>query len=91
MRDRWVEPMVAAWVDGVKALAKVAVWYPQAAYAGFTMSLQAEWQYLCRCVPGVGSHLQPIEDATHQLFIPALFNMKFEEIAPDFRRLLANK
>ena len=33
MRDRWVERMVAAWVDGVKALAMVAVWYPQAAYA----------------------------------------------------------
>ena len=54
------------------------------------MSLQAEWQYLCRCVPRVGPHLKPIKDAIHQLFIPALFDMKFEEIAPDFRRLLAN-
>ena len=42
LRDRWIKPQVAKWVDGVKALAKVAVRFPQAAYAGFTHCLQAE-------------------------------------------------
>jgi len=90
MRDRWLEPKVESWVAGVKALAKVAARYPQAAYHGFAMSLQAEWQYLCRCLPGVGPHLQPIEDAIHQVLIPALLTMPPEQVAPDFRRLLAN-
>jgi hypothetical protein len=90
MRDRWLEPKVESWVEGVRALSKVAAKYPQSAYAGFTMSLQAEWQYLCRCVPGVGAHLAPVEDAIQQQLIPALLGVKFEEVSSDFRRMLAN-
>ena len=41
MQDRWVEPMVEKWVEGVKAMAKVATRYPQSAYHGFTQSLQS--------------------------------------------------
>jgi len=90
MRDRWVEPMVEQWVAGVKALAKVAAKYPQSAYVGFTQSLQSEWQYLCRCVPGVGVHLEPVEAAIQQVFIPALLAVKPESVDADFRQLLAN-
>ena len=50
----WVEPQVAKWVEGVEALAKVAVRFPQAAYTGFAHCLQAEWQYLSHCVPAWG-------------------------------------
>ena len=42
MNDRWLDPMVVGWVDGVKKLARVVEQYPQTAYAGFTQSLQAE-------------------------------------------------
>ena len=60
MRDRWVEPMVADWVKGVEALARVARKYPQSAYVVFTQSLQAECQRslpLCpRCWPALGSY-----------------------------------
>ena len=35
----WVEPQVAKWVEGVEALAKVAVRFPQAAYTGFAHCL----------------------------------------------------
>lgn len=36
------------------------------------MSLQQEWQYLQRVVPGCGAAFQPIEDAIRDVFIPAL-------------------
>ncbi|KAL7528269.1 hypothetical protein ACHAXR_002355, partial [Thalassiosira sp. AJA248-18] len=36
-------------------------------YAGFTQSLQAEWQYLCRCVLGVEVHLKPAEAAIDEV------------------------
>ncbi|WP_460986704.1 hypothetical protein, partial [Staphylococcus aureus] len=56
----------------MEKLAKVAQRYPQAAYAGMVNCLQAEWQYLCRVEPGVGTHLAPVEDALRNKFIPAL-------------------
>ena len=55
MRNRWIEPMVAQWVDAVGMIAKIAGKYPQSAYHGFATSLQAEWQYLCRCNPRRGA------------------------------------
>ena len=88
MQDRWVEPMVDKWVVGIKALAKVAGKYPQSAFFGFSQSLQAEWQYLCRIVPGVGKHLQPVEDAIKTFMIPALFDLPASEMKDDFRLLL---
>ena len=52
-----VEPKVAKWVHTVEVLARIAVKYPQSAYAGLTMLLQAKWQHLSRAVPGVEGHL----------------------------------
>ena len=72
MQERWLKPMVSKWVGGVEKLAKVAQRYPQAAYAGLVNCLQAEWQYLCRVEPGVGTHLAPVEAALRNKFIPAL-------------------
>ena len=90
MRDRFIKPMVEKWVASIKALSKVATKYPQSAYAGFTQSLQSEWQYLCRCVPGVGVHLEPVEAAIRQEFIPALLAVEYDLVDDDFRQLLAN-
>jgi len=80
--------MIERWVAGVKALADVAGPYPQTAYAGMTHCLQAEWQYLCRCVPGVEKYLAPVEKAIRERFLPALFRV--DAIDDDFRFLLAN-
>ena len=71
MRNRWIEPMVAQWVDAVDVLAKIARKYSQSAYHGFALSLQAEWQYLRGCVPSVGKHLAPVEKAIREHLIPA--------------------
>ena len=90
MKDRWLDPKVAGWVEGVRLLAKVAERYPQSAYAGFTQSLQAEWQYICRCVPGAEKHLEPVETAIRELFIPALLGISASAVVSDLRTLLGS-
>ena len=42
LRDRWSDPQVSKWVNGVNALAKVAMRFPQTGYAGFTHCLWVE-------------------------------------------------
>eukprot|EP00957_Ditylum_brightwellii_P137029 10448366-Ditylum_brightwellii.AAC.1 len=37
------------------------------------MSLQHEWQYMQKTVPGVGVHMGPIEKALQEVFFLALF------------------
>ena len=51
--EAWVRPKVEAWSHGVRTLAKIAKQYPKLAYSGLGMSLQLEWQYLKRTVPGL--------------------------------------
>ena len=69
----WLAPKIDEWVEGIKALALIARNYPQAAYAGLSKSLQAEWQYMHRVIDDVGAHFGPIEDALATVFlIPAL-------------------
>ena len=63
----------------------------QAAYAGFTHCLQAEWQYLLHCVPDVSPHLTPIETVIHSELIPVLLGSMPERLSRvDFHRLLSN-
>ena len=62
-----------AWDHGIRLLAKIARRHPQLAYAGLGMSLQLEWQYLQRTVPGVGTMMGPIEEALREKFFPLLF------------------
>ena len=69
-------------------LEKIARRHPQSAYAGLEMSLQSEWQYLQRTVPGVGTLMGPIEEALREKFFPSLFGG--EEINSDFRKILVH-
>eukprot|EP00804_Cyclotella_cryptica_P022225 CCRYP_020341-RA/>CCRYP_020341-RA protein AED:0.41 eAED:0.41 QI:0/0/0/0.66/0/0/3/0/301 len=62
--------------------------YPQSAYAGLVNCLQAEWQYLCQVEPGVGPHLEPVEEALRTQFIPALFGGQ-DPISNELRLLIA--
>ena len=90
MERKWVEEKVGEWVSGVGALARIAKRYPQTAYMGFAVSLQSEWQYICRAVPGVEALLQPVEDAIVGEFIPALLDIQPGELTPTLRRLLGH-
>jgi hypothetical protein len=75
MLERWIDPKVKKWVAGIEILARIASRFPQTAYAGLVSSLQAEWQYLSRVVPGVERFLGPIETAISAKFIPALLQV----------------
>jgi hypothetical protein len=73
MLERWLDPMVKKWVTGIETLARIAVRFPQTAYAGLVSSLQAEWhQYICHVVHSAGQYLEPVELALCEKFIPAL-------------------
>ncbi|KAL7447678.1 hypothetical protein ACHAXS_000063, partial [Conticribra weissflogii] len=90
-RKDWLAPKIQEWVDGVKTLAAVATRFPQTAYAGMASSLQAEWQYVCRVIPGIAQDLAPVEAAIRSDFLPALFGGTTPmSIDDDFRRLFGH-
>ena len=72
----WMSAAVEVWTEAVKTLAKIAVRYPQAAYAGVVMCLQNEWQFVQRTCPGTGFVFEPVEQALRNDFIPALFGVE---------------
>ena len=82
--------MVDGWVKGVGTLATIARKYPQTACVGFTQSLQAEWQYLSRIVPDVGTHMGPVEETIRKEFIPALLDLPPAEVTDSMRALLSH-
>ena len=84
--EAWVKPKVEAWAHRVKVLVQISRRNPQLAYAVLGMSLQLEWQYLQRTVPGVSTLMGPIEEALREKFFPLLFGG--EEINADFRKIL---
>jgi hypothetical protein len=74
--EKWIQPKIKAWVNAIRKLARVAVKYPQTAYAGFSKSLQMEWQYLQRVVPESTQYFAPLEKAIREDFLPALLGEK---------------
>jgi hypothetical protein len=87
-RHEWIDPQIQKWVSGIKKLSKVALRYPQTAYAGLAKSLQSEWMYLQRVTDQCGDAFAPIDKAIEEDFLPALFGAKMEDTAA-MRPLLA--
>jgi hypothetical protein len=86
--ERWLNPKVQKWVAGIETLARIASRFPQTAYAGLVSSLQAEWQYISRVVPGAERLLGPIEKTICEKFIPALLQVS-DPVDDKFRLLLS--
>lgn len=82
--------MVREWVEAIYKLAVVVKWYLQTSYVGLVASLQGKWQYVSRVIPNISDDLQPIEDATRSVFIPALFGSKPVWVMYEFWQLLGN-
>ena len=78
---QWIDPQVEKWIAGVHALSKVAIRYPQTAYAGLSKSLQSEWQYVQRVTPNLEQAFAPLETAIAEIFLPALLDSSVEEAA----------
>ena len=89
--NRWVEPMVAQWMDTVGVLTKIVSKYPQCAYHDFATSLQTEWLYLYPCIFGVGQHPTPLEEAIRKQLIPALLQLLPGLVSEDLRTLLSHR
>ena len=70
--DEWLTPQIDKWVAGIRILGRAAKKYPQTAYSGLVRSLQTEWTYLQRVVPGTEAAFKPIEKALMEDFLPAL-------------------
>jgi hypothetical protein len=87
-QSQWLQPKIQKWVEGVQILAKVARRFPQTAYAGLVQSLQGEWQYLQRVLPGTADAFEPLDNAITGIFLPALLEESAEELA-SMRPLLA--
>ena len=85
----WVKGMVKVWVDGVKNLASVvAKRFPQTAYAGLTFSMQNEWQYVQRTVPGIAALFDPLEKEIRSNFLPVLLGV--DSISAEMQELLGH-
>jgi hypothetical protein len=89
MLKLWIDPMVKKWGAGIETLVRIAVMFPQNAYAGLVLSLQAKWQYICHVVPGVGQFLEPVESALCEKFITALLQVS-EPVDNVFCQLLSH-
>ena len=87
-KEEWLGDMVGKWVSAVKTLSVIANRYPQTAYAGFTFSLQNEWQYVQRVVADTGPFFQPLEKEIRTSFLPALLGIPPTAIDGGYRQLL---
>ena len=70
--EQYVKEKVKMWTQELHQLAEIATSQPHAAYASFTHGLSSRWTYLQRTIPDINDLFQPLEEAIHQSFIPAL-------------------
>ena len=78
----WIQAKVAKWTHDIQSLAAAARAHPQAAYAGLQRSLQQEWQFVQRVVRDAGQFFDPVVQALHGTFLPALFGADLPEQDP---------
>ena len=71
-RDEFVVDKVKTWIDKIRVLADIALTQPHAAYSALTHGVASRWSFITRTTPDIQNLLQPLEDAIHQLLIPAL-------------------
>ena len=67
-------------------LAEYAIDEPQAAFAAYTHGEMHKFNYFLRTIPGMESHLQPLDEIIDNQFLPALFG---NNITEKERRLIA--
>ena len=70
--NEYVSDKVKTWTQEVLQLSEIDNSQPHAAYTAFVDGLSSRWTYLSRTIPGVSNLFQPLENAIHQVFIPAI-------------------
>ncbi|CAM9843815.1 unnamed protein product, partial [Heterosigma akashiwo] len=80
MLDDCVKKKVARWVKCVEFLAEAARKHPHEAYTSFTKSLQSEWRFLQRLIPGSSPCFKELDDVIARVFIPALVGRRVSDL-----------
>ena len=70
--ESYVSNKVKMWSEEILSLSNIAETHPHSAYSAFTHSIKYRWNYVMRTIKSVGAFFQPLEDAIHQHFLPAL-------------------
>ena len=70
--EAYVKKKVATWMECVRHLAWAAEKFPQSVYVAFTMSLQSEWKFLQRLIPGFSAWFRELNNMIQHEFISAL-------------------
>ena len=87
-KEDWLNEKVADWSEAIETLAKIAVQYPQTAYAGFVSCLQEEYQYVSCVVKDTAVSFQPLEVCTWEYFCPVFNGIGAHEIDGKYRELI---
>ena len=64
------------WSESVEAVAAIAEYVHQAAFAGMQRALQQEWTFVQRVVPNIGPLYTKLENAIFEIFFSKLFGEK---------------
>ena len=64
----------------VEFLVEAARKYPHEAYTSFTKSLQIEWRFLQRLIPGSSPCFKELDDVSARVFIPALVGRRVSDL-----------
>ena len=75
----FVRTKIEKWAEYVDLFSKAAVKYPQAVYAAFTKSLQSEWNYMQRVIPGHSDEYIVLKNEIERKLIPAIFGREILE------------
>ena len=67
---------VNEWIAELKLLTKIAKFYLQTAYCGFTSGFRQKFNYVIRTISNINHLLQPIENVIRQEFITSLFERR---------------
>ena len=76
---QWLKQKIESWIGSVKKISNVAKTQPQAAFTGFTKSLQAEWAFIQQVMVDSEENFCPLREAINESFIPNLFAAPISE------------
>eukprot|EP00957_Ditylum_brightwellii_P026385 1995791-Ditylum_brightwellii.AAC.1 len=74
LAEKNVQEKVEGWVDLVEMFSNIMLNQPQAAFSGYTHSLQFEWAYIQNAIEVEERFFEPVEEAVNSHLLPALFD-----------------
>ena len=85
--ETYAAQKIAKWVNEIESLTAIARTHPHAAYTAFVHGAIGRWLYLMGTIDISSSIFQPLEEAIHHQFIPALTGQVSS--SPEVRKLLS--